>query len=81
MENDADPWLSAPGAWVSLAALLRTVERVLGIPPSEATLVLRPSLEKGLIHAEVPEWSELPTERQDWFWVDPERISPKGGNT
>jgi hypothetical protein len=20
----------------------------------------------------------LPTERQDWFWVDPERISPKG---
>jgi hypothetical protein len=70
MDDDAELWADALGAWVLLSKLPTTIERVLAIPKSGAIPVLRLALEIGDIHAQVLGWSDSLQEGSDWVWTD-----------
>ena len=49
----SDLWAEAIGAWVALSELLQTVQGVTGIPPKDASSLLRPQLEMCAVRAAV----------------------------
>jgi hypothetical protein len=58
MSESDNPWIDAVPAWVSLADLLPSVERWLGIPPDRAAEPLRLALETLEIHTTVIDWRD-----------------------
>src|SRR3974377_324722 len=55
MEDDADPWLNAPGSWIPLSDLLRTVERILGLA---GKLLLQGGLDLPRFRGELRAWDQ-----------------------